>query len=59
MTRRLETYERSNRQHGSLALRNDRFPQGRSLLLTGENEGKQVMLCLPLSLLRATELLIR
>jgi hypothetical protein len=38
---------------------NDPFPQGRSVLLTGENERKQVMLCLPLSLLRATELLIR
>ena len=38
---------------------NDRFPQGSGPRPTGENERKQVMLCLPLRLPLATELLIR
>jgi hypothetical protein len=60
MTRRLQTCKRSDRQRGSLAASQAvylhkapvRFP-------AGENERKQVMLCLPLRSPLATELLIR
>ena len=38
---------------------NDRSPQRSGSRLMGENERKQVMLCLPLRLPLATELLIR
>ena len=59
MTCRLQTCQRSDQQHGSLAASQtiDRH-KGRSRQ-ADENERKQVMLCIPLWLPLATELLIR
>jgi hypothetical protein len=59
MTRRPQTCKRRNRRRGSLAASQTTGLHKARLLLAGENERKQVMVCLPLRSPLATELLIR
>ena len=59
MTRRLQIGERVIDSTEALPLRKRSISKSSGPRLTGENERKQVMLCLPLRLQLATELLIR